>query len=64
MLAANDAHAADAAPKDTKASGGKDATAKKAEKAAEPAKKSYGPVGSIFAYLGSNIFVFLFLSLA
>lgn len=35
------------ASKDTKATGGKDATAKKAAKAAEPAKKSYGPVGAI-----------------
>ena len=34
LLAANDAHAADAASKDTKSSGGKDATAKKAAKAA------------------------------
>ena len=27
-------------------------------------KKSYGPIGSIFAFLGSNIFVFIFLSLS
>jgi len=64
LLAATDMHAGDAASKDTKASVGKDATVKKTAKAAEPARKSYGPVGSIFAYLGANIFVFLFLSLA
>ena len=57
LLAANDAHAAGAAKKDTKASSAKTAPAKEA-------KKSYGPVGTIFAYLGSNLFVFLFLSLA
>jgi len=28
------------------------------------AEKSYGPVGTIFAYLGSNMFVFLFLCLS
>ena len=61
LLAANDAYAADAVKKDAKAE-----PAKKAAKAtpAKKAKKSYGPIGTIFAYLGSNIFVFLFLSLA
>jgi len=61
LLPANDAHAADAVKKDAKA-----APAKKAAKAtpAKEAKKSYGPIGTIFAYLGSNMFVFLFLALA
>jgi len=36
--------------------------AKAVEKKA--AEKSYGPVGTIFAYLGSNMFVFLFLCLS
>lgn len=52
LLAANDAHAADAVKKDAKAAPAKEA------------KKSYGPIGSIFAFLGSNMFVFLFLSLS
>jgi putative transport protein len=64
QLAATDTHAADEASKDTEASGGKNVTSKKAAKADLPDKKTYGPIGSIFAYLGSNIFVFLFLSLA
>jgi putative transport protein len=64
LLAANDAHAADAAKKDVKASGGKKAAAKKDAKASKPAEKSYGLIGSIFNFLGSNMFVFLFLSLA
>jgi len=58
LLAANDAHAAGAAKKDAKASDAK------AKAPAKKAKKSYGPIGTIFAYLGSNLFVFLFLSLA
>jgi putative transport protein len=57
LLAANDAYAAGAAKKDAKATSAKGAPAKEA-------KKSYGPIGTIFAYLGSNMFVFLFLSLA
>jgi len=57
LLASNEAHAAGAAKKDAKASSAKGAPAKEA-------KKSYGPIGTIFAYLGSNLFVFLFLSLA
>ena len=40
----------------------KAAPAKDAKAKAE--KKSYGPVGSVFNFLGSNMFVFLFLSLA
>lgn len=31
---------------------------------AKEAKKSYGPIGTMFAYLGSNMFVFLFLAIA
>ena len=58
LLAANDAHAADAAKKDDKASDAK------AKAPAKEAKKSYGPIGTIFAYLGSNLFVFLFLSIS
>jgi len=58
LLAANDAHAADAAKKDAKASDAK------AKAPAKEAKKSYGPIGTIFAFLGSNMFVFLFLSIS
>ncbi len=64
LLAANDAHAAGEAKKDAKASDAKTAAEKKDTKAAPAPKKSYGPIGSIFNYLGSNLFVFLFLSLA
>jgi len=64
LLAANDAHAAGEAKKDAKASDAKTAAEKKDTKAAPASKKSYGPIGSIFNYLGSNLFVFLFLSLA
>jgi putative transport protein len=58
LLAANDAHAADAAKKDAKAS---DAKAKAPAKEAE---KSYGPVGSIFNFLKIQPFVFILLALA
>ena len=64
LLAAKDAKTTDAAKTDAKASGAKTATEKKDTKAAPAPKKSYGPIGTIFAYLGSNLFVFLFLSLA
>lgn len=56
LLAANTAHAAgDVKKSDKKPAKAKDAKAE---------KKSYGPLGSVFNFLGSNMFVFLFLSLA
>jgi putative transport protein len=64
LLAANDAHAADAAKQDAKASGGKEAPAQKDAKAAKPAEKSYGPIGSLFNYLNKQPFVFILLALA
>ncbi len=50
LLAANEVHAADAA--------------KEVKKDAKAEKKSYGPIGTIFNFMGSNLFVFIFLSLA
>ena len=71
LLAANDAHAADAAKKDAKASGGKEAAAKedakKASAASAPAKaaeKPHGIAGWLLNYLAKNPFAYLFLALA
>ena len=50
LLAASDAHAADAAKKDSEA--------------AKPAEKSYGPIGSIFNFLHKQPIVFLLLALS
>ncbi|MCD6188044.1 MAG: hypothetical protein J7K09_07750 [Desulfuromusa sp.] len=58
--------------KDAKSSSAKATKSAPTKAKASPAKgkeakapeKHYGPIGSIFAFLGSNIFVFLFLSLA
>ncbi len=58
----SDSHAATQQAKDTGKKQVKTASAK--SEPAKDAKKSYGPLGTIFAYLGSNMFVFLFLSLA
>ena len=61
LLAANDAHAADAAKEAVK----KDAKAAPAKKdAAKAEEKSYGPVGSIFNYFAKNPFAYIFLALA
>ena len=61
LLAANDAHAADAAKKDDKASGDKEAVAKKDAKAKE---KPHGIAGWLLDYLAKNPFAYLFLALA
>ena len=61
LLAANDAHAADAAKKDDKASGGKEAAAKKDGKAEA---KPHGIAGFLLDYLAKNPFAYLFLALA
>ena len=50
LLAANDAHAADAAKKDAEA--------------AKPAKEPHGILGFILNYLGKNPFAFIFIALA
>ena len=57
LLAAKETHAAGAAQKDAKSSSAK-------SEPTRDAKKSYGPIGSIFEFLGSNLFVFLFLALS
>jgi putative transport protein len=61
LLAANDAHAADAAKKDAKASGGKAAAAKND---AQAEKKPHGIAGFLLDYLAKNPFAYLFLALA
>lgn len=58
LLAANDAHAADANKKDDKASDAK------TQAPAKEAEKSYGPIGSIFNFLHQQPIVFLLLALA
>ena len=57
LLAANNAQGTGAAQDDAKSSG------PKSEPTPAP-KKSYGMIGSIFKYLSSNLFVFLFLALS
>jgi putative transport protein len=61
LLAAKDTKKADADKKDAKASGGKQAAAKKDTKTPE---KHYGPIGSIFNFLHKQPIVFLLLALA
>jgi len=60
LLAAKDTKKADADKKDAKASGGKQAAAKKDTKTPE---KHYGPIGSIFNFLHTQPIVFLLLAL-
>jgi putative transport protein len=57
LLAAKDAQKKGAAQEGAKSSSAK-------SKPAQVAKKSYGLIGSVFDYLGTNLFVFLFLSLS
>jgi putative transport protein len=64
LLAASDAHAAEAAGKDAKATGGKAAAAQEDHKAAKPAEKHYGPIGFVFNFLKEQPIVFLLLALA
>ena len=71
LLAAKDTKTADAAKKDAKASGGKEAAAKedakKASAASAPAKaaeKPHGVAGWLLDYLAKNPFAYLFLALA
>ena len=57
LLAAKDTQGTGAAQEDAKSSNAK-------SEPAQAAKKSYGLIGSVFDYLNSNLFVFLFLSLS
>ena len=57
LLVAKDILGTDAAQEDPKSSSAK-------SKPAQTANKSYGLIGSVFDYLGTNLFVFLFLSLS
>jgi len=61
LLTAKDTKTADAAKKDDKASGGKEAAAKKDAKAEE---KPHGIAGWLLDYLAKNPFAYLFLALA
>ena len=57
LLVAKDTHATGAVQEDPKSSNAK-------SKPAQAAIKSYGLIGLVFDYLGTNLFVFLFLSLS